>query len=202
MKKSYQTGTEAEHRERMRELQEEMRAKVRAAKDRRGLILCHTGDGKGKTSAAFGMVARQLAHGNRVAVVQFIKASNDHVERLLRGPLLTWDHYGEGFTWDTQDRAADIACCRAGWARVLEHLANPEIDFVLCDELNVVLQLGYLPVGEVAGALKTKRMDQHVVLTGRGAPAEIVEVADLVTEMRAIKHPFDVGVPAQAGIEF
>lgn len=202
MKKSYHTETEAEHRERMRELQEEMRAKMRAAKDRRGLLICHTGDGKGKTSAAFGMVARQLAHGHKVAVVQFIKASNDQVERLLRGPLLTWDHYGEGFTWDTQDKAADIACCRRGWARALEHLADPGIDFVLLDELNVVLQLGYLPVAEVVAALKVKRADQHVVLTGRGAPPEIVEVADLVTEMRCVKHPFDAGVPAQAGIEF
>lgn len=202
MKKSYHTETEAEHRERMRELQEEMRAKMRAAKDRRGLILCHTGDGKGKTSAAFGMVARQLAHGNKVAVVQFIKASNDQVERLLRGPLLTWDHYGEGFTWDTQDKAADIACCRRGWARALEHLADPGIDFVLLDELNVVLQLGYLPVEEIVAGLRTKRADQHVVLTGRGAPPELVELADLVTEMRCVKHPFDAGVPAQAGIEF
>jgi cob(I)alamin adenosyltransferase len=202
MSKSYRTETEAEHRERMRELQEEMRAKMRAAKDRRGLILCHTGDGKGKTSAAFGMVARQLAHGHKVAVVQFIKASNDHVERLLRGPLLSWDHYGEGFTWDTQDKAADIACCRRGWARALEHMADPEVDFVLLDELNVVLQLEYLPVAEVVEALKKKRADQHVVLTGRGAPPEIIELADLVTEMRVIKHPFDAGVPAQAGIEF
>ncbi len=202
MKKSYHTETEEQHRERMRELQEEVRAKMRAAKDRRGLILCHTGDGKGKTSAAFGMVARQLAHGHKVAVVQFIKASNDQVERLLRGPLLTWDHYGEGFTWDTQDKAADIACCRRGWARALEHLADPGVDFVLLDELNIVLQLGYLPVAEVVAALKAKRSDQHVVLTGRGAPPEIVELADLVTEMRCVKHPFDAGVPAQAGIEF
>jgi cob(I)alamin adenosyltransferase len=202
MKKDYHTETEAEHRERMRELQEEMRAKVRAAKDRRGLLICHTGDGKGKTSAAFGMVARQLAHGHRVAVVQFIKASNDHVERLLRGPLLTWDHYGEGFTWDTQDKAADIACCRAGWARALEHMADPEVDFVLLDELNVVLQLGYLPTGEIVAALKAKRLDQHVVVTGRGAPPELIEAADLVTEMRVVKHPFDAGVQAQAGIEF
>lgn len=198
----YHTETEAEHRERMRQLQEEMRAKMRAAKDRRGLLICHTGDGKGKTSAAFGMVARQLAHGNTVAVVQFIKASNDHVERLLRGPLLTWDHYGEGFTWDTQDKAADIACCRAGWARAREHFANPEVDFVLLDEINVVLQLGYLPVAEIVDALKGKLVDQHIVVTGRGAPVELIEAADLVTEMKVIKHPFDVGVPAQAGIEY
>lgn len=199
---SYHTETEAEHRERMRQLQEEMRAKMRAAKDRRGLLICHTGDGKGKTSAAFGMVARQLAHGHRVAVVQFIKASNDHVERLLRGPLLTWDHYGEGFTWDTQDKAADIACCRAGWARALQHLTDPEMDFVLLDELNVVLQLGYLPTPEIVAALQTHRRDQHVVVTGRGAPPELVEAADLVTEMKVVKHPFDVGVQAQAGIEY
>lgn len=202
MTNDYRTETEAGHRGRMRELQEEMHAKIRAAKDRRGLVICHTGDGKGKTSAAFGMVARQLAHGHRVAVVQFIKASNDAVEKLLRGPLLAWDHYGEGFTWDTQDKAADIACCRRGWARALEHLADPEVDFVLLDELNVVLQLEYLPVVEISAALKAKRMGQHVVLTGRGAPKEIVELADLVTEMRAVKHPFDSGVQAQAGIEF
>jgi len=200
--KTYHTETEEEHRERMRELQEEMRAKTRAAKERRGLLICHTGDGKGKTSAAFGMVARQLAHGNRVAVVQFIKASNDHVERLLRGPLLTWDHYGEGFTWDTQNKAADIECCRAGWARALEHFANPEVEFVLLDEINVVLQLGYLPVDEIVAALKAKQVDQHVVVTGRGAPKEVIELADLVTEMKVIKHPFDVGVQAQPGIEF
>ncbi len=202
MSNDYRTETEAEHRARMRELQLEMRAKMRAAKDRRGLVICHTGDGKGKTSAAFGMLMRQLAHGNACAVVQFIKASNDAVEKLVRGPLLTWDHVGEGFTWDTQDRAADIACCRKGWEIALRHFADPEVDFVLLDELNVVLQMDYLPVEEVVAALKVKRADQHIVLTGRGAKPEIIEVADLVTEMREIKHPFAVGVQAQAGIEF
>ncbi len=196
------TETEDEHRERMLALQAEMRARMRAAKDRRGLVICHTGDGKGKTSAAFGMLARQLAHGNACGVVQFIKASNDAVEKQLRGPLLTWDHVGEGFTWDTQDRAADIACCRRGWEIALGHFADPGIDFVLLDELNVVLQMNYLPVAEVVAALKARRPDQHVVLTGRGAPPEIVELADLVTEMREIKHPFAAGVQAQAGIEF
>ena len=198
----YDTETEAEHRERMRELQLEMRAKTKAAKDRRGLVICHTGDGKGKTSAAFGMLTRMLAHGRRCAVVQFIKSSNDAVEKLLRGPLLTWDHVGEGFTWDTQDKAADIACCRTGWAIALKHLADPDMDFVLLDELNVVLQLDYLPLPEIADALNAKRADQHVVITGRGARPEIIELADLVTEMREIKHPFAAGVQAQAGIEF
>lgn len=198
----YHTETEEQHRERMRALQEEMRAKVRAARDKRGLLMVHTGDGKGKTTAGFGMLTRMLAHGRKCAVVQFIKASNDAVERLLRGPLLTWDHYGEGFTWDTQDKAADIACCRAGWARALEHFADPDMDFVLLDELNVVLQLGYLPAEEIVVALKSKRPDLHVVVTGRGAPPELIEAADLVTEMRMIKHPFEAGVQAQAGIEF
>ena len=198
----YHTETEEQHRERMRALQEEMRAKVCAARDRRGLLIVHTGDGKGKTTAGFGMLTRMLAHGRTCAVVQFIKASNDAVERLLRGPLLAWDHYGEGFTWDTQDKAADIACCRAGWARALEHFSDPDMDFVLLDELNVVLQLGYLPVEEIVTALKAKRPDLHVVVTGRGAPPELIAAADLVTEMRMIKHPFDAGVQAQAGIEF
>lgn len=198
----YHTETEEQHRERMRQLQEEMRAKVRAARDKRGLLIVHTGDGKGKTTAGFGMLTRMLAHGRKCAVVQFIKASNDAVERLLRGPLLTWDHYGEGFTWDTQDKAADIACCRAGWARAREHFADPDMDFVLLDELNVVLHLGYLPVEELVSVLKAKRPDLHVVVTGRGAPPALVEAADLVTEMRVVKHPFDAGVKAQAGIEF
>jgi len=199
---TYKTETDAEHRERMNELQLEMRAKMKAAKERRGLVICHTGDGKGKTSAAFGMLTRMLAHGHKCAVVQFIKSSNDAVESLLRGPLLTWDHVGEGFTWDTQDKAADIACCRLGWELALKHLADPEVDFVLLDELNVVLQLEYLPIDEVLVALRAKRIDQHVVVTGRGARPEVIELADLVTEMRVIKHPFAAGIKAQAGIEF
>jgi len=198
----YHTETEEQHRERMRRLQEEMRAKVRAAREKRGLLIVHTGDGKGKTTAGFGMLTRMLAHGRRCAVVQFIKASNDAVERLLRGPLLTWDHYGEGFTWDTQDKAADIACCRAGWARAMSAANDPEMEFVLLDELNVVLQLGYLPADEIVAALKARRPDLHVVVTGRGAPLLLVEAADLVTEMRVVKHPFEAGVKAQAGIEF
>ncbi len=191
-----------QHRERMQELQAEMHAKMRAAKERRGLVIVHTGDGKGKTTAAFGMLTRMLAHGRKCGVVQFIKASNDAVEKLLRGPNLTWDHFGEGFTWDTQDKAADIACCRAGWEVALRHFADESVDFVLLDELNVVIQCGYLPVEEVLAALRAKRPDQHVVITGRGATPELIALADLVTEMREVKHPFAAGVQAQRGIEF
>lgn len=193
--------TEEEHRLRMQALQSEMRARTRAATERRGLVIVHTGDGKGKTTAAFGIVARMLAHGRRCAVVQFIKSGNDAVERLFRGPLISWEHFGDGFTWDTQDRAGDIASCRAGWSAALAHLASPDVDLVLLDELNVVLAFGYLQLDEVLAALKAKRLDQHVIITGRGAKPGLVEVADLVTEMREIKHPFQSGVKAQVGIE-
>lgn len=190
------------HRQQMQDLQAEMREKMRAAKERKGLIIVHTGDGKGKTTAAFGMLTRQLAHGRKCGVVQFIKSSNDAVEKLLRGPNLTWDHVGEGFTWDTQNKEADIACCRAGWDIAKKHFADPSIDFVLLDELNVVLTCDYLPLAEILEALRAKRADQHVVITGRGAHPDLMALADLVTEMKAIKHPFDAGVQAQRGIEF
>jgi cob(I)alamin adenosyltransferase len=195
------SGTEEEHRERMRALQTEMRAKMRAAREHRGLLIVHTGDGKGKTTAAFGMLARMLAHGRTCAVVQFIKSANDAVEHLLRGPLLTWHRVGDGFTWDTQDRAGDIVSCQAGWKLAVDCLQSPSIDFLLLDELNVVLAFDYLPKAGVLAALRAKRPDQHVVITGRGASPELIELADLVTEMREIKHPFKSGVKAQLGIE-
>lgn len=186
----------------MQKLQADMHAKMRAARAKRGLVIVHTGDGKGKTTAAFGMLARQLAHGKTAAVVQFIKSGGDPVEKLLRGPRLRWHRVGEGFTWDTQDRAADIARCREGWALALDYLQDPAVDFLLLDELNVVLSFDYLPLGDVLTALRGKRAPLHVVCTGRGAPAALIEFADLVTEMREIKHPFHAGVKAQAGIEF
>ena len=190
------------HREAMQDLQKEMREKMRAAQEKRGLLLVHTGNGKGKTTAAFGMLTRMLAHGHTCAVIQFIKSGNDAVERLLRRPNLHWHRIGEGFTWDTQNRAADIASCQEGWKLALGYLQSPEVDFILLDELNVVLSYDYLPKDEVLAALKAKRDTQHVVVTGRGAPAELIEAADLVTEMREIKHPFNAGIQAQRGIEF
>src|SRR5690606_32838804 len=123
------------HREAMQALQAEMNAKVRAAQEKRGLVIVHTGDGKGKTSAAFGMLMRMIAHGRRCAVIQFIKSGADAVERVLRGPLLEWHSVGGGFTWNTQDRAGDVARCRKGWELAVGFMGNPEIDFVLLDEL-------------------------------------------------------------------
>lgn len=193
---------EAEHRAAMQTLQTEMHAKMRAAKEKRGLIIVHTGDGKGKTTAAFGMLTRMLAHGKRCAVIQFIKSGQDAVEKLLHGANLKWHRIGEGFTWDTQNRAADIASCREGWKLALGYLQSDEIDFLLLDELNIVLSYDYLPKDEVLAGLRTKRANLHVVITGRGARPELVELADLVTEMREIKHPFKEGVKAQLGIEF
>lgn len=195
-------ASEAEHRAAMESLQAEMHAKMRAAKEKRGLIIVHTGDGKGKTTAAFGMLTRMLAHGKKCAVVQFIKSGKDAVESLLQRSNLSWHRVGEGFTWDTQDRAKDIASCREGWTLALNYLRNQELDFLLLDELNIVLGFDYLPLEEILSALKTKSPKLHVTITGRGAKPELIELADLVTEMRELKHPFSDGVKAQAGIEF
>jgi cob(I)alamin adenosyltransferase len=192
MTKNQGPDTEDEHRERMRALQTEMRAAIREAKDRRGLLIVHTGDGKGKTTAAFGMLARSLAHGQRCAVIQFIKSGSDAVERLFRGPLLSWHRVGEGFTWDTQSRAKDIAGCEEGWKLAVGYLKSPETDFLLLDELNVVLDFDYLPKEEVLAALRAKWAEQHVVVTGRNACPEIIGLADLVRD-EGDQAPFQVG---------
>ena len=190
------------HDAEMKILQKEMRAKMAAARRRKGLIIVHTGDGKGKTSAALGMLLRSLGHGFKCAVVQFIKGGRNTAESLLKSPLLQWDKVGEGFTWDTQSWERDTGCARAGWELVQRHLADPRLKFLLLDELNVVLSYQYLPVAEVIEALRNKREDLHVVITGRGAPPALIEIADLVTEMKEIKHPFQQGIKAQPGIEF
>jgi len=202
MNSSSQEPTEAEHRERMKVVQAEMHAKIAAAREKRDLLIVHTGDGKGKSTAAFGMLARMLGHGRRCTVIQFIKSGDSAVERALRGPLLHWHKVGDGFTWDTQNRASDVARCREGFALACACLQDPAVRFLLLDELNIALTHGYLPLDEVLAAIHARVPGKHVVITGRGAPAGLIEAADLVTEMRAIKHPFATGVKAQAGIEF
>jgi cob(I)alamin adenosyltransferase len=182
------------------------RAKILATKtEERGLVIVHTGTGKGKSTAAFGMVMRCLGHGMRVGIVQFIKGAWDTGERhvLERFPdLVTCRAMGEGFTWDTQDRARDIAAARAAWAQAKAMIADPVYRLVLLDELNIVLRYDYLDITEVVERLKAKPRDLHVIVTGRNAKPELVEIADLVTEMTMVKHPFRSGVKAQAGIEF
>ena len=201
--------TEAErdayHAEKMRK-KKEARNRILATKtEERGLLIVHTGKGKGKSTAAFGMVFRALGHGFRVGVVQFVKGAWATGERdvLARFPdLVTCRAMGEGFTWDTQDRARDIAAARAAWDMAKQMIDDPAYRLVLLDELNIVLRYDYLPIEEVIAALTAKPRDLHVVVTGRNAPAALIEAADLLTEMTLVKHPFRAGVKAQPGIEF
>jgi cob(I)alamin adenosyltransferase len=184
----------------------EARNKMLATKtEERGLLIVHTGTGKGKSTAAFGMVLRCIGHGMRVGIVQFVKGAWETGERKVLADyadLVTCRAMGEGFTWDTQDRARDIAAACAAWDLAKEMIADPSYRLVLLDELNIVLRYEYLAVDEVVAALKAKPRDLHVVVTGRNAPPALVEAADLVTEMTLVKHPFRSGVKAQAGIEF
>ena len=171
----------------------------------KGLLIVHTGTGKGKSTAAFGLALRMLGHGRRVGVVQFIKGAWDTGERraLERfGPLVSWHSLGEGFTWNTQDRARDVATCRRAWEQGLALMREPDLALLVLDELNIALRYDYLPVEEVVAALRGRRGDLHVVVTGRNAKPALLEAADLVTEMTLVKHPAAAGVKAQAGIEF
>jgi len=196
---------DAYHAEKMRK-KKEARTRMLATKtEERGLLIVHTGKGKGKSTAAFGMVFRAIGHGFKVGVVQFVKGAWGTGERdvLENFPeLVTIKAMGEGFTWDTQDRQRDLAAARAAWEQAKEMMADPSYKMVLLDELNIVLRYDYLPVEEVIEVLKAKPRDLHVIVTGRNAKDELIEIADLVTEMTEIKHPFRSGVKAQAGIEF
>src|SRR5215510_10402790 len=182
------------------------RAKIMATKTiEKGLLIVHTGKGKGKSTAAFGMVMRCLGHGMKVGVIQFIKGKWDTGERwvLEKFPeLCTIKALGEGFTWETQDRARDVAHARAAWEEGIKMMADPAVKLVLLDELNIALRYDYLPVEEVVAVLQARRPDLHVVVTGRNAKDELIAIADLVTEMELVKHPFRDGVKAQKGIEF
>jgi cob(I)alamin adenosyltransferase len=191
----------------------EKMARRKAARERmlatkteeRGLLIVHTGKGKGKSTAAFGMVLRCLGHGMRVGIVQFVKGVWTTGERVALerfGDLVTCRAMGEGFTWDTQDRPRDIAAAQEAWGTAKAMIADPSHRLVLLDELNIVLRYDYLPLDEVVATLKAKPVDLHIVVTGRNAPPELVEAADLVTEMTLVKHPFRTGVKAQIGIEF
>ncbi len=171
----------------------------------KSLLIVHTGAGKGKSTAAFGLLMRGLGHGWHVGVVQFIKGSWETGERAAVakfGDLVTWHVMGEGFTWETQDRARDIRAAEAGWAKARELMDDPKIRLLLLDELNIALRYNYLSLDEVIATLKARRADLHVVVTGRNAKPELIEAADLVTEMTLVKHPYQAGVRAQAGIEF
>ncbi|WP_313089102.1 cob(I)yrinic acid a,c-diamide adenosyltransferase [Pseudomonas sp.] len=193
------------HKARMQRKKALIDEKIAEAQDEYGLLLVHTGNGKGKSSSAFGMVARALGHGIKVGVVQFIKgaASTGEEAFFRRFPDEVQYHVmGDGFTWETQDRQRDITKAREAWAVAAELLADPEIGLVVLDELNIALKYGYLELAPVLADIESRPLLQHVVVTGRGAPAGLVEAADTVTEMALVKHAFKSGVKAQKGVEF
>jgi cob(I)alamin adenosyltransferase len=182
------------------------RNKMLATKtEERGLIIVHTGLGKGKSTAALGLAVRSIGHGLKVGIVQFVKGVWTSGERAVldRFPeLVTIKVLGEGFTWDTQDRQRDIRAARQAWDAGCAMIADPSYHLVILDELNIVLRYDYLPLDDVLKTLREKRRDLHVVVTGRNAKPELIELADLVTDMTMVKHPFRAGVKAQKGIEF
>jgi cob(I)alamin adenosyltransferase len=173
--------------------------------EQKGLLIVNTGPGKGKSTAAFGLALRMLGHGRRVGVVQFVKGAWHTGERdafAAFGDRIEWHSMGEGFTWETQDRARDIAAAERAWSKAHELMADASVGLVILDELNIALRYDYLDLAAVVAALSARRHDLHVVVTGRNAKPELIEAADLVTEMTLVKHHFAAGVKAQKGIEF
>jgi len=206
MKDMSEAERDARHADKMRK-KKAARDKIIATKTiEKGLLIVHPGKGKGKSTAAFGLVLRMLGHGHRVAVVQFVKGAWETGERAALetfGDRVSIQTMGEGFTWETQDRQRDLAAARGAWERAKALIAEGEHRLVLLDELNIVLRYDYLPVDEVVAFLRDRKPDHiHVVVTGRNAPDGLIEAADLVTSMEMVKHPFRSGVKAQEGIEF
>ncbi len=198
--------TEAQrHRAKMAKRKSVQDAEVAEKTEEKGLLIVHTGAGKGKSTAAFGLALRMLGRGHRVGVVQFIKGAWHSAERDALetfGEQVSWHTMGEGFTWETQDLQRDIAAAERAWAKAQELMADPSFGLVILDELNVALRYDYLPLPAVVAALQARRPGLHVVVTGRNAKPELIEAADLVTEMMLVKHHFAAGVKAQPGIEF
>jgi cob(I)alamin adenosyltransferase len=193
------------HRAKMAKRKAVQDAEVAEKTIEKGLLIVHTGTGKGKSTAAFGLTLRMLGRGHRVGVVQFIKGAWHTAERdaLAKfGDQLVWHTMGEGFTWETQDRARDVAAAERAWVKARELMADPGFAMVVLDELNIALRYEYLDLNTVVSALTARRPNLHVVVTGRNAKPELVAAADLVTEMTLVKHHFAAGVKAQAGIEF
>ena len=195
------------HNQRMKRIKAARDEMMKSKIEERGLIIVHTGAGKGKSSSGFGMIMRCIAHGMPCAVVQFIKGNWETGEKtFLRGGFAKDCRFfvsGEGFTWETQDRERDVAAAENGWRIAKEQILDPETQFVLLDEINIALRYGYLDINEVVDFLLTQKPRMtHVCLTGRNAKPELIDAADLVTEMTLLKHPFKAGVKAQKGIEF
>lgn len=195
----------ARHKAKMEKRKAVQDAEVAGKTVEKGLLIVNTGPGKGKSTAAFGLILRALGHGWRIGVVQFIKGAWSTGERKALeafGDQIAWYSMGEGFTWETQDKARDIAAAERAFVKAKELMADPAIRLLVLDELNIALRYDYLPLAEVVEVLKNRRPDLHIVVTGRNAKPELIEAADLVTEMTLVKHHFAVGVKAQEGIEF
>lgn len=195
----------ARHKAKMEKRKAVQDAEVASKKLEKGLLIVNTGPGKGKSTAAFGLILRALGHGWRIGVVQFIKGAWSTGERRALeafGDQVSWHSMGEGFTWETQDKARDIAAAERAFAKARELMADPDIRLLVLDELNIALRYDYLPLAEVVATLAARRPDLHIVVTGRNAKPELIEAADLVTEMTLVKHHFAAGVKAQQGIEF
>jgi cob(I)alamin adenosyltransferase len=193
------------HRAKMEKRKAVQDAEVASKTLEKGLLIVNTGPGKGKSTAAFGLALRMLGHGRRVGVVQFVKGAWHTGERqafTAFGDRIEWHSMGEGFTWETQDKARDIAAAERAWGKASELIADPTIGLVILDELNIALRYDYLDLAAVVAALQARRDDLHVVVTGRNAKPELIAAADLVTEMTLVKHHFAAGVKAQKGIEF
>ena len=205
--------TPEQYKRKMQRRKEVQEQRLKNASPEKGLIIVNTGMGKGKTTAALGMVLRSLGHGYRVAIVQFIKGAWEPAEKAAfehwtfaatdQPPQLEFHAMGEGFTWDTQDKERDIIKAEAAWQKALSFIRNPDFRLILLDEVNIALKLNYLNVQDVLAGLQEKPANTHVILTGRGSPPELIEQADLVTEMTLVKHPFrEQNIKAQPGIEF
>jgi len=198
--------SDRQYQQKMQRRKEVQSKRLESCIDQKGLIIVNTGNGKGKTTAALGMVLRSLGHGFQVAIIQYIKGAWEPAEKAAFaawGDQLTFHAMGEGFTWETQDRDRDIQLAQTAWQKSLDYIQDPNYGLVLLDEVNIALKLGYLQIEQVLKGLTHKPANTHVILTGRGAPQALIDQADLVTEMTLVKHPFkSQGIKAQAGIEF
>ncbi|WP_447333520.1 cob(I)yrinic acid a,c-diamide adenosyltransferase [Klebsiella quasipneumoniae] len=191
------------YRERQQRLKDKVDARVAAAQDERGIVMVFTGNGKGKTTAAFGTATRAVGHGKKVGVIQFIKGTWPNGERNLLEPHgVEFQVMATGFTWNTQDRDSDTAACLAVWEHARRMLADDQLDLVLLDELTYMVAYDYLPLEAVLSALRERPAHQSVIITGRGCHRDIIEVADTVSELRPVKHAFDAGIKAQMGIDY
>lgn len=191
------------YRERQQRLKDKVDARVAAAQDERGIVMVFTGNGKGKTTAAFGTATRAVGHGKKVGVIQFIKGTWPNGERNLLEPhCVEFQVMATGFTWNTQDRDSDTAACLAVWEHARRMLADDQLDLVLLDELTYMVAYDYLPLESVLSALRERPAHQSVIITGRGCHRDIIELADTVSELRPVKHAFDAGIKAQMGIDY